>query len=120
MSQIFKTGDRIRVKENGFTGTVGGTSKTMSQDDVYFLVWDHISGCYAYMANQVGDLWEKIHEIAEEASAGYVNQDGDFLPHGMYGVQPGESIKKECDHKWVEVGFQHTKTVCYHCDMEKP
>jgi hypothetical protein len=71
----------------------------------------------SYMASDVGDMWEKIDAIAngiDAVDAGILS-----LPHGIEFV-PLDGIKKACDHKWVEVGFRHTKVVCYHCDVEKP
>lgn len=47
------------------------------------------------------------------------------LPTGMpngytYEIHRGPSLKTDvCDHKWVDVGFAHSKIVCYHCDVEQ-
>lgn len=30
------------------------------------------------------------------------------------------SVKKPCDHTWVDAGFRHSKIVCSKCDIEKP
>lgn len=129
---MFKVGDRIRVKEKGHMGTINGVSfNSIQQEWEYYLTWDNFKdkGQICYMASDVGDMWSIVGKIADaldagivfsEPGKGYINQDGDtYLPSGIPGVHPGESLKKECDHKWVEVGFMHTKTVCYYCDKEK-
>lgn len=131
---MFQKGDRIRVKENGLTAIVSGTSfNSIHQESEVYVVWDSFKnkGECCYMTADVKDLWEKIDSIAGQQVVGldYAPADtNDRLPRGLnssspdfmsHGVMPGEATKKECQHKWVEVGFMHTKTVCYHCDMEK-
>lgn len=42
-------------------------------------------------------------------------------------LPPGFSVKQDthrpysvgCDHKWVDVGFNHSKIVCFSCNKEK-
>lgn len=127
MSLTFKVNDKFRVKENGFSGEVKGVSfNSIHQEWEYYVEWERYpnQGPFCYVAQQADDLWEKISEIAAGgAGQAYVNQDPDLLPKGYTGIDfafiPKED-KKQCQHKWVEVGFHHTKTVCYHCDMEKP
>lgn len=125
----FQPGDRIRVKENGLTGTILAVAK-INQDDSYIVMWDHYFHPLSYMANQIDDdLWEQIGKIKDAhilsiPGSGYVNQDPDVLPpgRGLHHIDIKITVgdeKKECNHKWVEVGFMHTKTVCYHCDVEK-
>lgn len=36
-----------------------------------------------------------------------------------YTIHRGPSLKNECEHEYVEVGFHFTKLVCKHCDKEK-
>jgi hypothetical protein len=131
----FQKGDRIRVKENGFMGTIHAVSyNSIYADNEYYLLWDNFpgKGLCPYLAADVQSTWEKVDDA--DAGAGYVNQDPDAvtiqLPNppangytyhvyrGNTRIDPIET-KKECEHKWVEVGFMHTKTVCYHCDVEK-
>jgi len=126
----FKANDRIAAIENGFQATVLAVSfNSIHQEDEYYIMWDNFlyKGVCCYNASEADDLWKKIGQVSHEVSRGYVNQDPDFLPPGhnvvtsVNGYGPGMTKKPEqCEHKWVEVGFQHTKTVCYHCDMEKP
>lgn len=131
----FNKGDRIRVKENGFLATVKGVSfNSIHQEWEYYVIWDNMpdKGECCYTANDVGDLWEKVAQIKDanagyDPGSGYTNQDPDAvsitLPvpkNGYYYEINGRSPeKKACEHRWVEVGFMHTKTVCYHCDVEK-
>lgn len=126
MKPTFNPGDRIRVKENGLTGTIhkvnniyrGHYKITQLVETEYHVQWDHWHNSNSYMASDVGDMWEKIDAIADAADAGVLS-----LPHGIDFIPLDlqiDGIKTACDHKWVEVGFRHTKTVCYHCDMEKP
>lgn len=128
MSLTFKVNDKFRVKENDLTGVIKGVSfNSIHQEWEYYVIWDHQwqhKNEYCYTASEADNLWEKISEIAAGgAGQAYVNQDPDLLPKGYAGIDfafiPKED-KKQCQHKWVEVGFHHTKTVCYHCDMEKP
>lgn len=135
----FSKGDRIRVKDRGHQGTVKGVSfNSIQQEWEYYILWDSFpeKGECCYMASDTDDLWNKIDSIADAQvnhllphgfgpGKSYVNQDPDVLPAGRISIKvDGQEVayvpKKECDHKWVEVGFSHTKTVCYHCDMEKP
>jgi hypothetical protein len=123
------------VKDNGFFGTVKGVSfNSIQQEWEYYVAWDIYpgQGPFCYVESDVEDLWEKIARIKDALSSGiildpdplkyYVNQDGDIsLPVGN--MAPQEIKRIMCgaydDHKWVEVGFTHTKTVCYYCDKEK-
>lgn len=130
MSQNFKTGDRIRVKDRGHEGLIAGVSfNSIHQETEYYVIWDHFQKCgqVCYNASDVGDMWQQIGNLkdaieADAVGKGYVDQDGE-LPKGndiyRYKVQYTYEDKKECDHKWVEVGFNHSKIVCYHCDKEK-
>lgn len=133
---MFQRGDRFKVKKNGLRGTIDAVDSYYDSDEEiheYHVIWDHAPGhSYSYMHSDVKDRWEKIDSIADQQAVGldYAPADtNDRFPRGINslspefidsGVMPGESIKQGCDHKWVEVGFMHTKTVCYHCDMEKP
>lgn len=134
----FQSGDSIQVKENGFTGVIfsvhnlyRGPNNTFIGTN-YTVLWDHWPNPGTYMASDVDDLWEKVAQIKDAhilsgPGSGYINQDPDLLPKGVISQRNCEGAdikyvpqeKKECDHKWVEVGFLHTKTVCYHCDVEK-
>ncbi|NJO48189.1 MAG: hypothetical protein HC840_00575 [Leptolyngbyaceae cyanobacterium RM2_2_4] len=119
-------GDRIRVKDRGHLATVKAASfNSIHQEWEYYVIWDGFpeKGECCYMASDADKLWEKIDEIADAQinhllphgfglGKSYVNQDPDLYHAGII-------PNKECDHKWVEVGFNHTKTVCYHCDKEK-
>lgn len=132
---MFQRGDRFQVKENGLCGTVDAVDSCYDFDEEiheYHVVWDHKPGhSYSYMHSDVKDLWDKIDSIAGQQVVGldYAPADtNDRLPRGLnssspefmnHGVMPGESTKKQCEHRWVEVGFTHTKTVCYYCDKEK-
>lgn len=133
--KFFIPGDRIRT-DIGAEATVVSISHIrtgpFTEDAEYGVIWDHWQhkGICTYMGSSIQDMWELIDQIKDAADAGnilgadpgagYVNQDGN-LPVGMYGMLPGEATsKKDCDHKWVEVGFTFTKIVCYHCDKEKP
>lgn len=135
MSLTFKVNDKFRVIPNGFVGIIKGVSfNSIHQEWEYYVEWERYpnQGPFCYVAQQADDLWEKISEIAAGgAGSGYVNQDPDIikldadsgpfavtLPPGRIEFKP--LISKQCEHKWVEVGFHHTKTVCYYCDMEKP
>lgn len=31
-----------------------------------------------------------------------------------------EQTETACNHKWVDIGFNHSKMVCYHCGIDKP
>lgn len=127
MLKILNRGDRFQVKENGLRGTIDATDSCYDFEEEiheYHVVWDHTPGrSHSYMHHEVKDLWEKLDAIASQQQVGidYAPADtNDRLPRGSYGVMPGEAVKKECEHRWVEVGFTRTKTVCYYCDMEKP
>jgi hypothetical protein len=66
------------------------------------------------------------HESVREGSAmmalieSIASVEASFF-HQMYTytISPAEQHKTACDHKWVEVGFMHTKMVCKHCDVEQ-
>lgn len=140
---MFSKYDRIQVKERGHKATIDGVSfNSIHQEWEYYVTWDSSpeKGSICYMATDVGDLWEKVAEIKDahifsDPGKGYVNQDPDVLPKGKsfptdhsnekpwypysVGIDFAYIPKKDCTHKWVEVGFNHTKTVCYYCDAEK-
>lgn len=126
---MFQKGDRIRVKENGLTAIVSGTSfNSIHQESEVYVIWDSFKnkGECCYMTAEVKDLWEKIDSIAGQQVVGLDYAPADTndrtvkLPEGVSIPYKLDNAKVACDHKWVEVGFMHTKTVCYHCDMEKP
>lgn len=124
MSQNLKANDRFEVKENGLTGTVNGVSfNSIQQEWEYYVTWDSFpnKGQQCYMVNDVKDLWQKLDDIAGALPQGYVNQDPDWKGQSRPNPlsSPVFKDKTSCEHKWVEVGFTHTKTVCYHCDAEK-
>jgi len=127
---MFQRGDRFQVKENGLCGTVDAVDSCYDFDEEiheYHVVWDHKPGhSYSYMHSDVKDLWDKIDSIAGQQVVGLDYAPADTndrtvkLPEGVSIPYKLDNAKVACDHKWVEVGFMHTKTVCYHCDMEKP
>lgn len=121
MNPILTKGDRFEVIENGLTGVVNGVSfNSIQQEWEYYVTWDSFpnKGQVCYMVDDTKDLWKKIDDIADALPKGYVDQDREERFKNQYlGEFPKE--KKECEHKWVEIGFTHTKTVCYHCDKEK-
>lgn len=139
----FKKGDRIRSTETGFTAKVDGTSfNSIYQEDEVYVTWDHMpeKGSCGYSISDVASAWMKIDaQDANEAGVDFapadVNDKQTHSFHPWFGtsVKPQgqgidfipieiklEDVKVACEHKWVEVGFMHTKTVCYHCDIEKP
>jgi hypothetical protein len=117
MNLTFESKDRIRVKENGFTGTVIATVTfhTPKEDLLYHIKWDHFPGMCQYMASDVGDLWEKVANIKAEQNL--------HLPPGIQWI-PLEidinNVKVACDHKWVNASLLFEKMVCYHCGVDKP
>lgn len=124
----FQPNDQFEVKENGLRGLISAVSfNSIHQEEEYYVIWDAFpdKGEICYMAADVGDLWAKIGEIADATE----DWNG-YLPNGVYKVDESYSEKckkvepegmktKECEHKWVEVGFTHTKEVCKFCDTEK-
>jgi hypothetical protein len=118
-------GDRFIVNENGLTGKVDYVS---TASDHIWVTWDSFpdKGPIPYAMSDAFAIWTKIDEHGNEIGVDYAPADtNDKLPKSstwnpFYGYMPPEEEKKGCDHKWVEVGFTHTKIVCYHCDMEKP
>lgn len=122
----FDNGDRFQVKENGLKGTIHRVYRDYTDYGLveeYEVKWDnyHQTCRNSYMADEIDDLWDKIADLKNDAySQMYADDQKSSLPYGLYGVLPGENVKKDCEHKWVEVGFTFTKTVCYHCDKEKP
>jgi len=122
----FDNGDRFEVKTNGLKGTIKYVIRDYTDYGMveeYEVKWDSFSQSFrnSYMADDVDDLWDKIADIKNDTySQLYADDAKSNLPYGIYGVMPGDNVKKDCEHKWVEVGFQFTKMVCYHCDKEKP
>ena len=131
----FQANDRFRVKENGLEGIVNAVSfNSIYQETEYYVTWDSFpnKGQVCYMATDVDSIWEKMAKLKEaleaaEPNRGYVSQDGDtyHLPNGgtLIGMNrpsnENTTSKQLCDHKWVEVGFHHTKVVCKFCDVEQ-
>lgn len=120
MSQNLKSNDRIET-DSGQTGTIKGVSfNSIEQEWEYYVLWDAFpeKGECNYKVDDVKDLWQKIDDIAEALPRGYVNQDPDAVFKNQYlGEFPKE--KKECDHKWVDIGFTRSKIICKICDMEQ-
>ena len=125
----FQVKDRFRVIENGLEGIISATSfNSIYQETEYYVTWDSFpnKGQCSYMASEVDSMWEKIAKIKEmfktaNAGSGYISQDT-HLPEGSPWINDNSDFKMpkiECDHKWVEVGFNHTKIVCKHCDVEQ-
>jgi hypothetical protein len=113
----FKKGDRIRASDTGWTATVDGTSfNSIYQEDEVYVTWDHMQdkGSCGYAISQILGSWVKENSVPQ---AMYVGIDFAYADVNDRSVEL--EIKKPCQHKWVEVGFTHTKTVCYHCDAEK-
>lgn len=140
----FKANDRFEVKENGLTGTIHAVSfNSIYQETEYYVTWDSFpeKGQCCYMATDADDMWQKLNDLTKALEAGqynidtdaspgrgYVNQDGHTFTFtipggytlvGMDLAHPPKQEKKDCDHKWIEVGFMHTKIVCKHCDVEQ-
>lgn len=116
MSTMMSAGDRFKCNdENGHTGTIQSCSyNSIFGEWEYYVKWDHIATTYSYTVNDVKDLWEKISEIK------------DSVDSGIYGVDPSSPMGDKqyvnplyCNHKWVDVGFRHSKVVCSICDTEK-
>lgn len=80
-------------------------------------------------SSDTDDMWQRVAELAKsldikDYASASKQADLNFLPQGssgIYGLGPGDTIEtnKKCDHKWIEVGFTHIKTVCKHCDIEQ-
>lgn len=134
MKAKFDLWDRIEVKSNGLKARVVTINHRRVQGFITFteygVIWDSGGGgqICSYMAHDVDPIWEKLDSIKASQmedegnpGKGYTNQDG--LPRGLYGFDPAyppyPPLKKECDHKWVDIGFTHSKIVCKHCDMEQ-
>lgn len=45
---------------------------------------------------------------------------GEYLPSGNANKDASNDWEYTCNHKWVNVGFQHDKYVCSKCDIEAP
>jgi len=126
----FQIGDRIQVNDNGSTALIVAIDSSFAPYGIthmYTIIWYSFRdmGECSYAANDVDDMWTKIDNIRDaQIGIEYAPADvNDRLPRGLSSqglMDPGIEFKKECTHKWVEVGFAHTKIVCYHCDMEKP
>lgn len=121
----FDNGDRIQVRDNGLTGTIWAVVRDYSDGGVteeYEVKWDHFPNTTSnYMASDTDDLWDLIGQIKGDQEAKDVKLPvSEESYQYWYGI-PQDKVKfpKECEHKWVEVGFTFTKTVCYHCDKEK-
>lgn len=132
---MFQANDRFRVKDSGLEGTINAVSfNSIYQETEYYVTWDAFpeKGQCCHTASNVDSIWEKVTELKKALDAGgyngdpgigYINQDPDILPRSR--ANPNwkwgdeYEVKKECDHKWVEIGFMHTKMVCKHCDIEQ-
>lgn len=122
----FKVGDRIRVIGTAQEAVILKIETSFAFQiaiTTYHVVWDNFpeKGQCSYMSTDVDSLWEKIDIIADtvtlpvpNATPYWYQVQGKSDPENTKGP-----IKFGCDHKWVEVGFTHTKTVCYHCDIER-
>lgn len=130
---MFQANDRFRVKDSGLEGTVNAVSfNSIYQETEYYVTWDAFpeKGQCCYTASNADSIWEKMADLQKALEAGnytgadpgpgYANQDPDFLPPGQK-ANPwfDPSVKKACEHKWVEVGFHRTIMVCKYCDIEQ-
>lgn len=122
----FHPDDLIQVKENGLKAKVIYTSfNAILQEWEYNIAWETASSLFkgtvhSYAASEVDDIWEKIGVDTSSGARTITLPEGnpykDLLEQWNNTYRP----KKECDHKWVEVSFAHSKMVCFHCNMEKP
>jgi hypothetical protein len=127
---MFNIGDVIRVKSNGFNATVLRVDtlygSTLMLEIKYGVYW-HLSGMAGdYLEEDVKNDWvletilgnatnSNVTVATQAASSQYSHKTDP-----VYGFRiDTASNKKECDHKWVEIGFTSNKTVCYYCDKEK-
>lgn len=106
-------GDVIKVRENGFMGTVTEINTTYeantSVQRSVTVSWHHLPGRHKYEANNVEDIWEKVDHI----------KDGNVLDEMYLPLPAGTHIMGICDHKWIDVGFSKEKLVCAYCDADK-
>lgn len=126
------TGDRVVEVTSRYMGVVENVSfNSIFQENEYFIRWD--DGGLSMFTEL-----EAEHKLAKDNGQGHAMT----LPPGFQFKVPtsgwhnvsvnlsdlsiGSPIShdptdksKSCDHKWVEVGFTHTKMVCYHCDQEQ-
>jgi len=124
---MFSVGDVIRVKSNGFNATVTQVDHLygshLLMEISYTVNWQLSGMTCTYKEEDIKNDWvlETILGNATNSTVTIQNSSQYSLktdPVYGYRIEP-ISNKKECDHKWVEVGFTSNKTICYHCDKEK-
>lgn len=62
-----------------------------------------------------GIIKEIVDNKAKIPLSDYV--DGYYEFSDIYKVY--QDSAQECSHKWIDIGFNFTKEVCYYCDKEK-
>ena len=133
----FEVGDRVREINGPYAGVIEAISfNGVYQVYEYVVRWD--DGGLSSYEEASGDTLLALDNVTIQLPPGVSGYSHTFHrghpdPDGakrnldsmasMFGVPmdapPSEASKQGCQHKWVEVGFMHTKTVCYHCDQEK-
>lgn len=115
----FYNGDRFEVKDSGKQGTIIGTSyNSILNESEYYIEWDYFPGQkFCYAVDDVDNIWEKLGELHDaNVKTPY---SWDMHDHGV-SLPSGISVEKtECEHNYVDIGFNYPKMVCSKCDKER-
>ena len=124
----FNTGDRFKVIASGLRGRIANAGFcSIFRLEEYTVVWDSSPHMRTvYLANDCDDLWD--FDVCPVIETNLPQGNDPFFR--MYGGdQEDRSTPKaqapeeeNCHihgHKWVEVGFHFTKTICKRCDKEQ-
>jgi len=131
----FKSGDRIRVIENGFTARIKAISfNSIYQQEEYYVTWDNDpKQDVGYPVDECDPIWELECPVvaAYQTGSGVITLPTAMPPGLAYWLKVGgkgemtimhepDKVKTGCDHQWAEyTGLMESYKYCKHCDEKK-
>lgn len=129
MIPLLDVNDRIKVKENGFEGTIIKVHTSIGpgyEETKYTVVWDHFPDKEGvYMADEIKDMWEKIGAIRDalDGWSTHLPEARDSAPFPPLKVDMGDGkVTVNCNgyHTWLKYeGFTESYEYCKYCTEKR-